>query len=70
MGSAPFAEVEVMLRGAIEQGVVRDLPHEVLTATIDAMASATMELIATQPNQANRYRSLGFEVMWNGIRSE
>ncbi|QOY88345.1 TetR/AcrR family transcriptional regulator [Paludibaculum fermentans] len=70
VGSAPFAEVQVMLRGAIEQGVVRDLPHEVLTATIDAMASATMELIATHPNEADRYRSLGFEVMWNGIRIE
>lgn len=50
--------------------MVRDLPHEVLTATIDAMASATMELIATHPNEADRYRSLGFEVMWNGIRIE
>ncbi|WP_321471228.1 TetR/AcrR family transcriptional regulator [uncultured Paludibaculum sp.] len=69
VGSAPFAEVQVMARQAVEQGVVRDMPIEVFTSTIDAMATATMELIASNPSQADKYRSLGFEVVWSGIRN-
>ncbi len=67
VGAAPFAEIEVVARDAIARGVVRDLPMEFFTAIMEALAAATMELMAKNPAGAARYRKFGFEVLWNGI---
>lgn len=68
VGSAPFAEVHEMARQAMAQGIVRDLPLEVLTSAIEALATSTMELASTNPGHASAYQDLGFEILWNGIK--
>jgi AcrR family transcriptional regulator len=68
VGAAPFAEVEVMGRDAIAQGTIRDFPLEFLIAMLEAMARATIELIAADPSNAPKYRKYGFEMLWNGLR--
>jgi AcrR family transcriptional regulator len=68
VGAAPFAEVEVMGREAIAQGVIRDFPLEFLIAMMEAMTQATIELIAANPAKASKYRALGFEALWNGLK--
>jgi AcrR family transcriptional regulator len=67
VGAAPFAEVEVMAREAIAQGILRDVPLEFIIATMDALTQATIELIAANPSKAAKYRTLGFEALWNGL---
>ena len=67
-GSAPFVEVQNMIRNAIEQHIVRgDLPVELISKTLAALAEATMDLIVLKPAMANKYRNGGFEIYWAGI---
>jgi AcrR family transcriptional regulator len=67
-GSAPFIEMQNMIRGAIEQHILRaDLPSELISKMLGASAEATMDLIALKPAMANKYRSGGFEIYWAGI---
>jgi AcrR family transcriptional regulator len=68
VGVAPFAEVEVMAQEAIAQGTIRDFPLVFIVAMMEALTQATIELIAANPSQAARYRTYGFDVLWNGLR--
>lgn len=68
VGAAPFAELEVMGSEAIAQGTIRDFPLEFLVAMMDAMTQATIALISANPSKATRYRTLGFEAFWNGLK--
>jgi AcrR family transcriptional regulator len=68
VGAAPFAEVEAMAREAIAQGTVRDFPLEFITAIMEALTQATIELMAANPSSAAKYRTFGFEALWNGLR--
>src|SRR5580704_9350413 len=69
VGAAPFAEVEAMGREAIARGTIRDFPLEFLIAMMEAMAQATIELMAANPSHAAKYRTYGFEALWNGLRT-
>jgi AcrR family transcriptional regulator len=67
-GSAPFVEVQAMIRDAIEQRVFRDdLPVELVSKYLGALAEATMDLTALHPTKANEYRNSGFRMFWSGI---
>ena len=67
-GSAPFVEMQNMIRDAIEQHILRgDLPIELISKTLAALAEATMDLIALKPALANKYRNGGFEIYWAGV---
>jgi len=67
-GSAPFVEMQNMIRDAIEQRILRgDLPIELISKTLSALAEATMGLIVLKPAMANKYRDGGFEIYWAGI---
>jgi AcrR family transcriptional regulator len=67
-GSAPFVEMQNMIRDAIEQHILRgDLPIELISKMLGASAEATMDLIVSKPVMANEYRSGGFEIYWAGI---
>ncbi len=67
-GSAPFVEIQNMTRDAIEQRIFRaDLPIELISKTLVALAQATMDLIELKPAMASKYRNAGFEVYWAGI---
>jgi AcrR family transcriptional regulator len=67
-GSAPFLEVQDMIRDAIEARVFRDdLPVELVSKSLGALAEATMDLMALHPSKANKYSDSGFEMFWSGI---
>jgi AcrR family transcriptional regulator len=70
-GSAPFVEMQSMIRDAVEQHILRaDLPMELISKMMAASAEATMELIMLKPAMANKYRNGGFEIYWAGISRE
>jgi AcrR family transcriptional regulator len=67
-GSAPFVEMYNTIRDAIERHILRaDLPIELISKTMAALAEATMDLIVLKPARANKYRKSGFEIYWAGI---
>jgi hypothetical protein len=62
-GSAPFVEMQNVIRDAIECHILRtDLPIELISKTMAALAGATMDLIELKPAMANKYRNGGFEI--------
>jgi AcrR family transcriptional regulator len=70
-GSAPFVEMQNMIRNASEQHILRaDLPIELISKMLGAVAEATMDLIVLKPAMANKYRNGGFEIYWAGIARE
>src|SRR6202158_729753 len=67
-GSAPFVEMYNTIHDAIERHILRaDLPIELISKTMAALAEATMDLIVLKPAGANKYRKSGFEIYWAGI---
>jgi AcrR family transcriptional regulator len=67
-GSAPFVEMYNTIRDAVERHILRaDLPIELISKTMAALAEATMDLIVLKPAMANKYRNGGFEIYWAGI---
>jgi AcrR family transcriptional regulator len=67
-GSAPFVEMQNMIRNAIGQHILRvDVPVELISKMLAALAEATMDLIGLKPAMANEYRNGGFEIYWAGI---
>src|SRR6266849_5668514 len=67
-GSAPFVEMQNTIRDAIERHILRaDLPIELISKTMAALAEATMDLIVLKPDMTNKYRNRGFEFYWAGI---
>ena len=67
-GSAPFFEMQNTTREAIERHILRaDLPMELISKTMAALAEATMDLIVLKPAMAKKYRDAGFEIYWAGI---
>jgi AcrR family transcriptional regulator len=67
-GGAPFMEMQNTIRDAIDQHILRvDVPIEMISKMMAAVAEASVDLIALKPALANKYRSSGFEVYWAGI---
>jgi AcrR family transcriptional regulator len=66
-GSAPFMEIQIMAQDAIAQHIFQDLPEAFVAAVMRALAEATMEFILSNPKAADKYRQLGFAVLWAGI---
>jgi AcrR family transcriptional regulator len=68
VGSAPFIEIQNMTRDAIEQHILRgDLPIELISKVLGALAEATMDLVVLKPSMASKYCDGGFEIYWAGI---
>ena len=67
-GSAPFVEMQNTIRNAIGQHILRaDLPIELISKMLAAVAEATMDLIMLKPAMAKKYRDGGFAIYWAGI---
>jgi AcrR family transcriptional regulator len=67
-GNAPFVEIETMIRDAIQRRVFRDdLPVELVSKSLGALAEATMDLMTLHPTKANTYRDSGFQMFWSCI---
>jgi AcrR family transcriptional regulator len=67
-GAAPFVEIEKMAEAAVVQRVFQDLPLEFIAASMTALADTTMEFMRRQPDQAQKYRATGFEMLWAAVR--
>jgi AcrR family transcriptional regulator len=66
-GMQAFADVNEMMQASIASGVLRDHPPAFAAAIMGALADTTMEFIAREPAQAERYRDAGFEAFWNAV---
>ena len=67
-GSAPFVEVQTMIRDAIDERVFRnDLPVELVSKSLAALVEATIDLMVLHPSSANKYRDSGFHMFWAAI---
>jgi AcrR family transcriptional regulator len=66
-GTAPFLEIERTAETAVAQHVFQDLPLEFIAAAMSALADTTMEFRRRDPNQAQMYRSTGFEMLWAAV---
>ena len=67
-GSAPFVEIQTMTRDAIAEHILRDdLPVELISRSLGALAEATMDLMVLYPTKASKYRDSGFQMFWAGI---
>jgi AcrR family transcriptional regulator len=67
-GNAPFVEIQTMIRDAMKVRVLRDdLPAELVSKSLGALAEATMDLMALHPTNANKYRDSGFQMFWSCI---
>jgi AcrR family transcriptional regulator len=67
-GNAPFVEVQTMIRHAISERVLKDdLPAELVSRSLGALAEATMDLMVLYPTKSNKCRDSGFQMFWAGI---
>lgn len=66
-GSAPFLEIQQIADEATEQHLLRDVPLELVGATVRALAEMTMGLLETNPEKALEYRDAGFQMLWAAI---
>lgn len=66
-GLVPFTEIQTMTEDAVAQRIYQDLPHPFIAATLSALAETAMDFIRRDPQQAEIYRTHGFEMLWCGI---
>jgi AcrR family transcriptional regulator len=67
-GSAPFVEMQNTIRDATARHILRtDVPLELISKMLGALAEATMDVIVSKPAMSNKYRNGGFEIYWAGI---
>ncbi len=63
-----LAELEALARSFREQRLAaKDLSDEYIGSVINALEEMTVSLVIDDPASAERYRDLGFHVLWNGI---
>jgi hypothetical protein len=67
-GSAPFVEMQNMIRDAVDRHLFRvDVPIELISKILGSCAEATMDLVMLKPAMAKKYRDGGFAIYWAGI---
>jgi AcrR family transcriptional regulator len=60
-------EVELTARAALEEHIIRDLPPELVGATIEAIMEATIGLAKRRPEKASGYISSSFDILRFGL---
>jgi hypothetical protein len=66
-GFAPFAEIQRTAEDAVTQKIYKDIPEAFIAAALSALAEMTMEFMVREPERAEIYRTVGFEMFWAGI---
>jgi AcrR family transcriptional regulator len=66
-GSAPFTEIQRMTEDAVAQRIYKDMPQTLIVATLVALAEMTMDFMVREPEGAEMYRTVGFEMLWAAI---
>jgi AcrR family transcriptional regulator len=67
-GAEPFRDLDDAVQRAVADGTLRDLSMPFLHQIFAAMVTATLQMIASDPKGAARYRREGFEILWNAVR--
>jgi hypothetical protein len=67
-GAEAFRELDEAVQRAVEDGTLRDLSQPFLHQIFQAMVNATLQMVASDPGGAARYRREGFEILWNAVR--
>jgi AcrR family transcriptional regulator len=70
VGSAMFAEVDVMLFGGAGRGVLADQPPAFVSAILIALAETTMGFVQREPAEAERYKRAGFDAFWRAVAKQ
>lgn len=63
----PFIEVDRLTKESIANGLIRNYPSEYLAALVDGQAAVTIQFINQDPKHHARYKTIGFEILWNGM---
>jgi AcrR family transcriptional regulator len=66
-GMQSFADINAMIQASVASGALKDHPPGFVSAIMAAIAETTMDFIAREPADADRYRKAGFEAFWNAI---
>ncbi|MFM0039346.1 TetR/AcrR family transcriptional regulator [Paraburkholderia strydomiana] len=66
-GMQSFADIHDMIQTSVASGALRDHPPAFVSAIMSALAETTMDFIAREPADAERYREAGFDAFWNAI---
>jgi len=67
IGAAPFAALETIVKTNIAARVLRDLPVALVVGAMGSLVEMTIGFMVQYPEQAQEYRTQGFELLWNGI---
>jgi AcrR family transcriptional regulator len=66
-GDASFAEIRAIAQDANAQQLMLAFSEPFVAAALSALAETTMEFIASDPANADKYRHSGFQMFWNGV---
>jgi AcrR family transcriptional regulator len=66
-GSALFASIEHVCRASIANQVLRDYPVAFIWSCMASLGEVTMAFMAREPDTAEHYQRIGFEMWWNGV---
>jgi AcrR family transcriptional regulator len=66
-GAAAFRDVSDALEQAIAAGPMKDQPLAYVGALFEALAEATLEFIARDPERREQYKQAGFHMLWSGL---
>lgn len=69
-GIRSSVEIEQLGSDATAQLLIRDVPQELVGATIRAFAEMMMELQEKNPANSEKYGDAGFEMLWAAISRE
>ncbi len=62
-----FSDINATMQHAINSGIFRELSPAFVAAIMRTLADTTMEFMSNEPDQAEHYRTAGFEAYWNAI---
>jgi len=66
-GLVPFTEIQRITDDAVARRIYKDIPQAFIGAALSALAETTMDFMRQEPQKAEMYRALGFEMLWAGI---
>ena len=67
IGMQSFCDLTQTIQIQITGGVLRDYPPLFIGSILGALAEVTMNYMAQDPTQAERYRESGFEAFWHAV---
>ena len=67
IGMQIFCDLTQNIQECINDGKLRDYPPLFIASILGALAEVTLNFIAQDPSQTERYRKSGFEAFWHAV---